>query len=127
MAMSRWSGNSTTTAWPESAHSFNVVRRSASSRLSGMVLMPMKLLSSHDQFVADLPPHDEQNDFRSLDIIQDAEVAGAQLKLSKGVGTQLLDGLRQRRRLMKQPCLDCRFEEALLAGRQRPQLRFGIG
>jgi hypothetical protein len=45
----------------------------------------MKFLSSHDQLIAHLPPHDEQNDLRSLDIIQDAQVTGAQLELGQWV------------------------------------------
>src|SRR5262245_23520164 len=114
MAISRWSGSSTTTAWPESAHSVNVARRFASSWLSGTILMPMELHSFHDQFVPDLAPHNKQDDLRSLDIVQDAEVADAQLEFRKRVGAQLLDGLRQHCRLMEEARLDRRFEEALL-------------
>jgi hypothetical protein len=40
----------------------------------------MKFLASDDQFIADLPSHDEKEDFRSFDIIQDAEVSDAQLE-----------------------------------------------
>jgi hypothetical protein len=86
----------------------------------------MKLLSFHDQFVADLPAHDEQDNLRSLDIIQDAKVPDAQLELSERVGAQPLEGFRFRCRLMEEACLDRCFKSALFAGRQRPQLRFGV-
>jgi hypothetical protein len=91
-----------------------------------MILMAMELLAFYDQFVADLPPHDKQNDLRSLDIVQNAEVSDAPLELGKRVRTQPLDGPGQRRRLMEETGLNRRFEEAVLAGRQRVQLRFGV-
>jgi hypothetical protein len=86
----------------------------------------MELLAFHNQFIADFPPHHKQDDLHTFDIIQDAEVADAQLELRKRVGTQPPDGLRLRCRLVKETGLDRRLQKALLADRQRTQLRFGI-
>src|SRR6266536_3059561 len=101
MASNRWSGSSTTTGSPVSAHSVRVPRRSVSSRLNGIILMSMKLLSFHDELVADLSSHNQQNDFHALHAIQDAEVANSQLKLGQRVGSKALDRLRQHHRLME--------------------------
>jgi hypothetical protein len=86
----------------------------------------MELLPFHDELVAGLSSHHKQDDLCPLDIIQHAEVTDTQLELSKRVGPQLLDGLRWRRRLMEETCLDRRFEDALFAHGQCPQLRFGV-
>jgi hypothetical protein len=47
--------------------------------------MAMKLLASHDQFVADLPPDHEQDNFRLFHIVEDAEIAHAEFELGQGV------------------------------------------
>jgi hypothetical protein len=47
--------------------------------------MAMKLLASHDQFVADLPPDDEQDDLRPFHIVEDAEITYAEFELGQGV------------------------------------------
>src|SRR5262245_65663714 len=90
MAMSRRSGNSTTTGRPESAHSFSVARKFASRRLSGIVSMAMKFLPSHDQLVTDLVGHNQQNDLVATPILQHAKVADAQLAFRMRVRAQPL-------------------------------------
>jgi len=70
----------------------------------------MELLSFHDQFVAELSPHQEQDDLLCLDIIQNKEVADARLELGKRVRTQPLDGLCRCCWLMEEAGLDRRLE-----------------
>src|SRR5689334_3753838 len=117
MAISRRSGNSTTNASPESAHSLSVPSGSASSRLRGIVLMSMKLLPSHDQLVADLPPNDQKDDLGSLHIVQDAEGAHAQFELGEGVRPQPLDRPRWRGRPVLEPRQDGGFQDTAVARR----------
>ena len=118
MAINRWSGSPHDNRLARvSVHSLKVARRFASSRLSGMVLMAMELLASHDKFVTELSSHHKQNDLFAFDIIQVAKVADSQLKFGKRVGTQLLYSFRPCSRLMEETCLDCRFENTLLPDR----------
>src|SRR3989442_8334245 len=89
--MRRLSGNCTTIASPESAHSLRVPRGSASSRLSGMVLMAMEFLTFHNEFIPDLAAENEQNHFFTFDIIQRAEIAGAEFEFDERIGPQSLN------------------------------------
>src|SRR5688572_7183811 len=100
MASRRSSGISTITVSPDSAHSFRVFLRSISRRLSGIVLMAMKLLAFHNQFVADLPTDDENNDLVTPDIIQGTQVSCPQFELNQGIGSQSLDRFRRCRGLV---------------------------
>src|SRR5262249_38775937 len=109
---------------PDWAHSFRVFWRSVSSRLSGMVLMAMELLSSHDQLVAFFPPDDQDDYLVSFDIIQGTQVPCPKLELGQRIGTQLLDRFRRRRGLVFEPGQDSRFQDSLLTYRQGPQLSF---
>src|SRR5437868_5326167 len=93
MASKRWSGISTTRVWPDVAHSSSVFFRSVSSRLSGMVLMAMKLLAFDDQLVADFAADEEDDDLAFLNIIQDPQVPDTQLEARARIGSQALDGL----------------------------------
>src|SRR5258708_440627 len=101
--MRRWSGNWTTTASPESAHSLSVPRGSASSRLSGIVLMAMKFLPFHNEFVTDFATDNEKNHLRPLNIIQRAEIAGAEFELNQWIWSQSLDGPRWLCWLLRKP------------------------
>src|SRR4051794_4584208 len=91
MAMRRWSGNWTTTVSPESAHSLRVPRGSASSRLSGMVLMAMEFLSFHNEFITDLAAENQQNHLRPFHIIQRAEIADTEFKFGQRIRPQSLN------------------------------------
>jgi hypothetical protein len=71
----------------------------------------MKLLSFHNQLVADLAPHHQQHYLRLFDIIQHPEVADTQFKFRERIGPQLLDGLCGRCRLMDKAGLDRGFQE----------------
>jgi hypothetical protein len=62
--------------------------------------MLMELLAAHDQFVADLPPDDQEDDFLIRDIIQDTEVAHPEFELGHRVGPKLLDRLGRCPRLI---------------------------
>lgn len=87
--------------------------------------MSMELFASHDQFVADLPSDDQQDHFGTvlLDIIQDTEVTDTQFELRQRVRPKTPDRFRWNRRLVSQPNRDCRLDDALVANRQRSQLR----
>src|SRR5437762_1805722 len=117
-----WSGISTTTVSPDATHSFRVFASSVSRRLSGIVLMGMELFSFHNKLVADLAPDKQDHDLVSLDIIQGTQVSRAQLKLAEGVWAQALDRFRECRRLLLQSGQDGRFQNSLLARRQRLEL-----
>jgi hypothetical protein len=84
----------------------------------------MKLLASHHQFVTDLPPDDQQNDFGIflLHIIQDPKVPNTEFKLGQGIGPKPADRLRGPVRLISQPRLDRHLKDSLLANRQGSQL-----
>jgi hypothetical protein len=43
--------------------------------------MAMKLLTFHNQFIAGFPSNDQNNNLVTFNIIQDAQVSDAQLKL----------------------------------------------
>jgi hypothetical protein len=86
----------------------------------------MELLPGDDQLVADLTAHDQDDDFITLHIIQDPEVARAQLVPCQGIGSELLDRLGQRRRLVDKPIGDRGLEDPLLPRRQRPELLLGV-
>jgi hypothetical protein len=88
--------------------------------------MAMELLAFHDQFVADFPPDDQDDNFLSLDIIQGTQVTRPKLELDQRVGPQTLDGFCERRRLVLQPGQDSRFQDALVTNRQRSKLPLGI-
>ena len=60
---------------------FRVFFRSVSKRLNGIVLMAMKFLPFHNQFIADFSAHDEHHDFLVFYIIQGAQISCAQFKL----------------------------------------------
>jgi hypothetical protein len=91
-----------------------------------MVLMAMKLLSFHKQFVADFSPHDEHDNFISLNIVQDTQVPCPQFKLRQRIGPQPLDRLRLRRRLVLKPGQDGCFQDPLVTSRQHPELPISV-
>src|SRR5207244_2940530 len=68
IASKRWSGISTITVWPDSAHSFSVFFSSVSRRLSGIVLMAMKYLTFDDQLVSYFAAHEEHDDLTFIHI-----------------------------------------------------------
>jgi hypothetical protein len=62
----------------------------------------MELLPGNHQLVAGFPPHDEEDDFFALNIIQDPERTDAELELGQRIRPQALDGTRLGRRLMQE-------------------------
>jgi hypothetical protein len=84
--------------------------------------MGMELLTFHNEFVADLAPDKQEDNFVSLNIIQDTQVSSPQLKFSKGIRPQALDRFRERRRLMLQPGQDSRFQNSPFTCWQRAEL-----
>jgi hypothetical protein len=80
--------------------------------------MAMELLAFHDQLVAFFSPDDQDNHFVSFDILQGTKVTCPKLKLGESIGTQPLERLCRRRRLMLQTGQDCRFQDSLLTCRQ---------
>jgi hypothetical protein len=65
--------------------------------------MAMELLSFHDEFVADLPPHDEDDNLVCLHIIQGTQVFYPQLKLCQRIGPQPFDCFRRCLGLVLEP------------------------
>ncbi|MEX0717436.1 MAG: hypothetical protein WD066_12655 [Planctomycetaceae bacterium] len=88
--------------------------------------MAMKLLAFHFQLVADLPPDDQNDDFVSFDIIQNTQLAGAQLELGQGIRYQPLDRFRGSRRLIRKPGQDRGLQNSLLTYGQRSELPVGV-
>jgi hypothetical protein len=86
----------------------------------------MKILAFHNQFVADFPSDDQDDNFVSFDIIQDTQVACPKLELRQRIGAQTLDRFRGHRGLVLQAGQDSRFQDSLVADRQRSQLPVGI-
>jgi hypothetical protein len=80
--------------------------------------MAMKLLAFHNQFVADFPSDDQDDNIVSLDIIQGTQVACAKLEFRQRIGAQTLDRFRGRRGLLLQPGQDSRFQDSLVTNRQ---------
>jgi hypothetical protein len=83
-------------ASPESRHSLSIPFGSASSRLRGISLMLMELLTRDEQNVADLTSDDQKDDFLAIDIplclpadVLDLSVEADQAK-RLGVGTALV-------------------------------------
>jgi hypothetical protein len=56
-----------------------------------MVLMAMELLPFHNQFVADLSPDNQNDNFVSFHIIQRTQITCPKLELGQRIGTQSLD------------------------------------
>src|SRR5437762_11721739 len=122
MAISLLSGSSMINASPESAHSLRVPRGSVSRRLRGTVLMPMVFLAFHNEFVADLPTHDDQNYFIAFHIVHDPKIACAQLELGYGIWTKPLDRSRGRRGSVLEASENRRRQYPTLASRQTSHL-----
>jgi hypothetical protein len=61
-----------------------------------MVLMAMKLLAFDNEFVPHLAPGDQQDNFLTLDIIQDAQLANPKLEFGQRIGRQTFDRFRGR-------------------------------
>jgi hypothetical protein len=62
--------------------------------------MAMKLLTFHDQRVADLSTDDDDDDFVILDIIQRTQVSDTQFELGQRIRPQSLDSVRDKGRLV---------------------------
>jgi hypothetical protein len=82
----------------------------------------MEYLSPNDQRVANFAPDDEKNNLVLLNIIEDAELADAQLELGEGVGAKALDRVGGRGWLVTKSCRDCGLDAPLFAGRQCAEL-----
>jgi hypothetical protein len=65
--------------------------------------MAMELLALHNQFVADFPPDDQDDNFVPFDIIQGPQVSRPQLELGQRIGAQALDRFRGRHGLVLEP------------------------
>lgn len=68
------------TGWPESAHSLSVVARFVSNRLSGIVLMAMKLFSFDNQLTANFSSNDKNDHDIFFYIIQHPQVSDTELE-----------------------------------------------
>jgi hypothetical protein len=86
----------------------------------------MEFLSRDDQFVADLPADDQEDHLFALDIIEHAEGARAKVELGHGVGSEPLDRLGGRRRLIAEPGKDRGLQGPPLVYGQGSQLLFGL-
>jgi hypothetical protein len=86
----------------------------------------MELLATHNQGVANLPSHDEEDYFLILNIIQDPEVTHPQLELCHRVGPEPLDRICRRRRLVAEPRQDGGLDRSPITGRQILQLPLGF-
>src|SRR4051794_32846186 len=88
--------------------------------------MSMKLLASHDQGVANLPTHEEEDDLAmiGLNIIEDAEVSDSEFEFGQRIGAEPLDRPSRGRRLVRKSSEDCGSQESLLAYRQ--SLKLGL-
>ena len=82
--------------------------------------MSMEFFASHDQFVADLPSDDQQDDLGvvPIDIIQHSKVLNTQLKLRQRIRPEATDRLRGDRRLVTQSSRDCRLNDALFTSQR---------
>jgi hypothetical protein len=56
--------------------------------------MAMEFLSFHNQLVAVLPPHDEDDDLLAFHSLRGTQVSDPQLKIRRRIGSQPFDGLR---------------------------------
>jgi hypothetical protein len=88
--------------------------------------MSTVLLPGDDQLVADLPPHDHDNDFFTFRIVQGSKVARTQFIRGHGIGTQPLDGTSESRRLVLESGSDRCLQGPLIVNGQRQKLLFGI-
>jgi hypothetical protein len=84
--------------------------------------MAIKLLAFDDQLVAYFAAHKQHNHFACFNIIQGSQRSHPQFKLGEKIGAQALDRFRGRRGLVRESGLDNRFQDALLAHWQRPEL-----
>jgi len=81
----------------------------------------MELLALHDQLIPNLPTDDQEDDLVALDNVQDSKVAGPNLEFGERIGTKAFDGVRWRRRLVRETGDDCRLQGPTLPGGESPQ------
>jgi hypothetical protein len=77
--------------------------------------MAMKLLSFHNQLVADLSPYEQDYHHVALDIIQATQVSCAQFELGQRIGPQPFDRFRGDRGLMPQASQDRCLQASLVS------------
>jgi hypothetical protein len=76
--------------------------------------MGMKLLAFHNQLITNLTTHDEDDNFISFHILQDAQVSCPQFELGQWIRPQLLDRLRGIRRQVLEAGQNGSFKDPLL-------------
>ncbi|MGZ3380244.1 MAG: hypothetical protein ACXWPK_02145 [Isosphaeraceae bacterium] len=81
--------------------------------------MPMELLVSNNQGIANLAADDEKDDFGRFDvyIIQDPKVANAEFEFRQRIGAQPLDGSCRLGRVVSEPSKNRRLQDTLLPHR----------
>ena len=88
--------------------------------------MAREFLSFHNQLVAHLPPHDEDDNLVAFYSIQGTQISYPQLKVRQRIGSQPFDGLRRCFGLMFEPGKDRRFQDSPVTSRQGPKLSFAV-
>jgi hypothetical protein len=84
----------------------------------------MKFFASHDQFVADLPSDDQQDDLGvvPIHIVQHSKILHTQLKLRQRIRPEATDRFRGDRRLVAQSSRDGSLNDALFTSQKGSQL-----
>jgi hypothetical protein len=88
--------------------------------------MATVLLPGDNQPVADLPPHNHDNDFVAFRIVEDSEVTRSKFVLGHGIGTQPLDGTGEGRRMVLESGGDCGSQGPLITYGERQKLLLGV-